>query len=52
MICLRLDVSLLTEIQYLQIEPSAKGTHTNQSIMLKIFICMDSSDEQSTFDGL
>ena len=36
-ICLRLDVSLLTEIQYLQIEPSEKETHTNESIMLKMF---------------
>ena len=32
-----LTVSSLTEIQYLLIEPSGKGTHTNQSLMLKIF---------------
>ena len=36
-ICLRLDVSLLPEIQYLQIEPSGKETHTNESMMPKIF---------------
>ena len=53
-ICLRLFVSSLKEIQYLQIEPSEKGTHTNESLMLKTkcFICTDSSDEQSPFDGL
>ena len=32
-----LTVSSLTEIQYLLIEPSGKGTHTNQSLMFKIF---------------
>ena len=31
-ICLRLD-----EIQYLQIERSEKGKHTNESMMLKMF---------------
>ena len=36
-ICVRLDVSSVTEIQYLQNEPSGKGTHTNKSIMLKMF---------------
>ena len=33
-ICLRLVVTSLTEIQYLQIESGGKGTHTNVSIML------------------
>ena len=43
----------LTEIQYLQIEPSEKGTNTNKSLMLKMFfLCADSSDKQSAFDGL
>ena len=36
-ICLKLDVSSLTEIQYSQIEPSEKRTHTNESMMLKMF---------------
>ena len=36
-ICLRLDVSSLTEIQYLQIDPSEKGTHTNKIMMLEMF---------------
>ena len=36
-ICLRLDVSLLTEIYYLQIEPCEKGTHSNETIILKRF---------------
>ena len=36
-ICLRLDVSWLTEIQYLQIELSEKGAHANESMMLKFF---------------
>ena len=49
-ICLRFDVSSLIEIQYLQIEPSEKGTHTNESMMLKFFICTDLSDEQSAFN--
>ena len=31
-----IDVSSLTEIQCLQIEPSEKGAHTNESMMLKI----------------
>ena len=43
----------LTEIQYLQIEPSETGTNTNKSLMLEMsFLCADSSDEQSAFDGL
>ena len=43
----------LTEIQYLQIEPSEKGTNANKSLMLKMFfLCADSSDKQSAFDGL
>ena len=28
------------------------GAHINESMMLKMFICTDSSDEQSAFDGL
>ena len=51
-ICLRLVLSLLTTIQYLQIEPSKKGIHNNENMMLKCFICTDSSYEQSAFDGL
>ena len=35
--CLRLDVYSLTKIQYLQIEPSTKGTHISESMMLKMF---------------
>ena len=31
---LRLDASSQTKIHYLQIEPSEKGTHTNESMML------------------
>ena len=30
-------MSSLTEIQYLQTEPSEQGTHTNGSMMLKMF---------------
>ena len=37
LICLRLVMSSLTEIQYLQIELSAQGMHTNEKIMLKMF---------------
>ena len=44
-------MSSLTKIQYLQIEPNGKGTPTNESMMLKMFICKDSSDQQSAFDG-
>ena len=36
-ICLRLDMSSLTEIRYLQIKPSEKGTHTNDNMMLEVF---------------
>ena len=36
-ICLRLDVSSLTEIQYLQIRVSKKGLHTNEIVMFEIF---------------
>ena len=45
-------MSSLAEIQYLQIEPSENGTHTNESMMFKFFICTDSSDEQSALGGL
>ena len=51
-ICLRLDVSSLTEIQYLQIEQSEKATHTNESTMIIIFYLTGWSDEQSAFYGL
>ena len=34
-----LAVSLLPEIRYFQSKPSAKGTHKNENIMLKMF-CM------------
>ena len=37
LICWRLNVSSLTKIQYLQIEPSEKRTHTNENMMLKMF---------------
>ena len=33
-----LDMPSLTKIRYLQIEPSEKKTHFNESIMLKYFI--------------
>ena len=36
-ICLRPDMYSSTEIQYLQNEPSEKGTHTKESMMLKMF---------------
>ena len=36
-ICLRLVVSSLTEIQYLDIDPSRKGTHPSESMMVKMF---------------
>ena len=45
-------MSSVTEIQYLQVEPCEKGTHTNESMMLKVFICTDLWDKQSVFDGL
>ena len=45
-------MSLLTEIQYLQIEPSEKGHVTMKVWCLKCSICRDSSDEQNAFDGL
>ena len=44
--------SSLTEIQYLQVEPCEKGTHTNESMMLKIFTYLDSPNEQSAFERL
>ena len=34
-------MSSLTEMQYLEIEPSEKRTYTNESIKLKMSICMD-----------
>ena len=36
-ICLRRLASSLTEIQYLQIKPGEKRTHTSESMMLKMF---------------
>ena len=47
-----LDMSSLTKIRYLQIEPSEKKTHVNESIMFKYFIHTDSLDKQSAFGGL
>ena len=44
--------SSLTEVQYLQVEPCEKGTHTNESMMLKMFTYSDSPDEQSAFERL
>ena len=40
------------KIHYFQIEPNETGAHVDESMMLKMFICTDSSDEQSAFDGL
>ena len=37
---------------YFQIEPNETVAHISESMMLKMFICTDSSDEQSAFDGL
>ena len=48
---LRLDVSSLTEIQYLLIEKSEQETHTTENCLICL-ICTDSSDEQSAVDGL
>ena len=45
-------MSSLTEIKYLPIEPSKQGTHANESMMLKMFICTDLSDKQIAFDGV
>ena len=36
----------------MQIEPSEKKTHVNESIMFKYFIHTDSLDKQSAFGGL
>ena len=51
-ICLRLDVSSLVKIQYSEIEPSEKGTHTNESMIFKMFFLYGSSDESSAFYDL
>ena len=45
-------MSLLTEMPYLETEPGERGAHANESMMLKMFICTDLSDEESAFDGL
>ena len=37
LICIRLDVSSLTEIQYLLIEPNEKRTHSNERMILNMF---------------
>ena len=50
--CLRLDVSSMTEIHYLQIEPSKNGADTNESMVLKMFYLYVLSDEQSALDEL
>ena len=47
-----LDLFSLTEIQYLQIKPSEKGTDTNTIMMLKMFFCTNLSRDQSIFDWL
>ena len=47
-----LDMSSLTEIQYLQIEPNEKGTHKNKVWCFTCFTCKDSSDEYGAFIGL
>ena len=47
LVCLKLDVSSFTEIQYLEIEWSDKGTLTIESMMLNI--CANLSDEQFFF---
>ena len=51
-ICLRLDVSSLKEIQWLQIELNEKGTIPMKVWWLECFICTNTSDEQSEFDWL
>ena len=45
-------MSSQTEIQYLQIEPREKWIHTNQSMMLQMFTCRDSTNKQSIFVGI
>ena len=35
--CLRLHVSSLTKIHYLQIKPSERGTHNNRTMMLNLY---------------
>ena len=49
---LRLDVSSLTKILYLQIQTTEKGIRTNGSIMFPMFYSTNSSDEQSACDLL
>ena len=51
-ICLRLDVSSLKEIQWLQIELNEKGTIPMKVWCLECFICTNTSDEQSELDWL
>ena len=51
-ICLRLDVSSLTEIQHLQLRQVEREHIPMKMWHLKCFICKDSSDDQSAFDGL
>ena len=50
--CLRLVLSSWTEIQYLEIKPSGKGTHTNEIMMLKMFFLYGFVRWKSEFDGL
>ena len=42
----------MNKIRYLQIEPSGQEANTNENKMFKIFVCTESPDEQSAFDGL
>ena len=51
-ICLWLDVSSLTEIQHLQWRQVEREHIPIKIWHLKCFICKDSSDDQSAFDGL
>ena len=51
-ICLRVSLSLLTEVQYFKIEPCEKITNTNESMIRNMFFCADLLDEHSAFDGL
>ena len=51
-ICLRLVVSSLIEIQYLQVNQVEREHIPMKLWCLKCFICTGLPDEQSAFDGL
>ena len=51
-ICLRLVLPSSAEIQNFQVEPSRNSINTNENMILKMFVCTDSSDEHIAFDGL